>query len=109
MNNPNQENDSVEKKTRKAPTPKGLKLTDMVQRLGLPLDAILPLITLSFGPATREQLFKAGKRDGTNVGAGIARLVEEKLIEARDGALHMRPIESWESDKHFMAALAVRW
>jgi hypothetical protein len=99
----------MEQTKRKTPKPKGFRVDEMVNRLDLPLDARLPLITLAYGPKTRSQVAKAARKSGVDVAAGIARLVEEGLVEARDGELHMRPVEAWENDTHFMAALAVRW
>jgi hypothetical protein len=96
----------------KTSTPKGMKAFEMAIRVNVPLAAKLVLSDLSTGPSTRSRLLRRSTKYGVGreaVEAGITRLVEERLIEARDGMLHMRPIEEWEDDGHFMAALAMRW
>jgi hypothetical protein len=92
-----------------------------VDRLPLTNDARAVLRRLLAGPAFYDVIEKALKRTA-DVPAGTSALLDAKLVDGevqkhtnRRGRpvdrllLTMRPVEKWEDDALFLAAVGVRW
>jgi hypothetical protein len=104
-------------KARAKRVPRELEKFAMLNRVNVSPDAkvVLQDLAISGGADTRERVIQRLKRVphlrvyNMDFGAGIANLIEEGLVEARDGQLHLRPFEEWRNEAHFMSALALRW
>jgi hypothetical protein len=100
-------------------TKKTVNPDDVIDRLDLPEDAKMVLAYLASGPAYYDRVVHKLKRAGVDVLTAVRQLVETErlvdgVVEKRDGKddrllLTTRPVEEWDVDRHFMAALAVRW